>query len=90
MSEESAPLPRLRPPVSSAQLRLVIANIETRINLKNLEDDTPLKDAGADSLDFFNFILAVEDVCSIVIPSEDIYRVNTLGGMARYLNGRLS
>lgn len=55
-----------------------------------LRDDTLFKDAGADSLDLFNLILAVEDKYHIRIPSEDLYRVNSLAAIAEYLIERLS
>lgn len=90
MPQESGPLLRIRVPVSPVLLREIISHIETRIDLKKLKNNTPLNDAGADSLDLFNFILAIEERCGIVIPSEDIGQVNTLDGMARYLNERLS
>jgi len=90
MTQEPGPFFRIAVPVSTALLRQIIAQLDTRINLKKLKDNTRLRDAGADSLDLFNFILAIEERCGIVIPSEDVGQVNTLDGMARYLNEKLS
>jgi acyl carrier protein len=90
MSQLSDPLPRPTLPVTSAQLRQLIGGIDTRINLKQLKDNTPFRDAGADSFDLFTIILAVQDAYAIVIPDGDIGNVNTLDNMAKYINGKLS
>lgn len=77
-------------PVTTRQLRDVIAGADTLVKIDQLKDATPFRDAGADSLDFFNVIMAVEDAYHLRIPSEDIGNVTTLKSMAAYLNQRLS
>jgi acyl carrier protein len=67
-----------------------MAGVDLRIDIRRLRDDTLFKDAGADSLDLFNLILAVEDEYHIRVPSEDLYRVNSLAAMTEYLIERLS
>jgi acyl carrier protein len=87
---ESTPLnsgPATR--VSAAQVRQIIASIDTKIDIPKLKDQTRFRDAGADSLDFFNIIIAIEDAYGVVIPSEDLRLTNTLEKMAEYLNSRL-
>jgi len=90
MSESSSSHSGPSAPVSTAQLRKIIASIETRIDLGKLKEETRFKDAGADSLDFFNIIIAIEDSFGVVIPSGDLGQANTLGKMAAYLNSRRS
>lgn len=77
-------------PITTGQLRNVIANADTLIKVGKLKDSTPFLDAGADSLDLFNIILAVEDAYGLRIPSEDIAQAANLDHLAAYLNQRLS
>jgi acyl carrier protein len=89
MAPQSAPVHRATRPVSTAQLRELLTTIEMPVKLNQLKDKTLFKDAGADSLDFFNLIVAVEDAYGITIPSDHLSLVNTLNGLAHYLNDRL-
>jgi len=68
----------------------LIAGLDTVVKFRELKDDTPFGKAGADSLDVFNIVIAVEDRYGIAIPSDRLGSVNTLGKMAGYLNERLS
>jgi acyl carrier protein len=77
-------------PVSPAQLREFIAGIDTLIDLKKLEDDTPFRDAGADSLDFFTLVIAIQETYGITIADNDIGKATTLAKLANYLNERLA
>jgi acyl carrier protein len=72
--------------VTPAQLRHLIAGIDTLIDIIKLKDNTPFRDAGADSFDFFTLILAVQDAYRITIPDEDVGKISTLDALARYLN----
>jgi acyl carrier protein len=90
MAQASAPLPRRTVPVSTAELRELVAGIDTVADLKKLKEETPFQDAGADSLDVFNLIVAVEDTYGIVVPSDHLGQVNTLAKLANYLNERLA
>lgn len=89
MTQASASPRRPTPPVSTTELREVIAGIDTMIKFSELKDNTPFRDASADSLDFFNLVLAVEDAYGIKIPSDHLGQVNTLDSLAIYLNERL-
>jgi len=42
-------------------------------------------DLGADSLDLFQLIMALEDEYSIEIPSEDLEQLTTVGAVMNYL-----
>lgn len=42
-------------------------------------------DLGADSLDIFELVMALEEEFGIEIPSEDIENVNTVGDVINYL-----
>ncbi len=89
MSQLSDSIPRLTPPVSTDQLRELITGNDTMIDPKKLKDTVSFLDAGADSLDFFNLIVAIQEAYGITIPDSDLSQVNTLDKLARYLNARL-
>jgi acyl carrier protein len=89
MLQPSTSLPRPALPVTTAQLREIMAGIDTVLDLDKLKDTTRFLDAGADSLDFYNLIVAIEETYGIVIPDADLNKVNTLYKLASYLNERL-
>jgi acyl carrier protein len=75
-------------PVTSEQLRQVLARLDTLIDFKSLKEDTPFRNAGADSFDFFTLILGIQEEYGITIPDEDIGKVRTLASLTQYLNVR--
>lgn len=86
MSQHSELFLPPKPHVTPAQLRHLIAGIDTLIDLSKLKDNTRFRDAGADSFDFFTIILAIQDAYTITIPDEDIAKISTLDALAGYLN----
>ena len=45
-------------------------------------------DLGADSLDLFELVMALEDEYSVEIPSEDLEKLATVGDVVEYLKKR--
>ena len=45
-------------------------------------------DLGADSLDLFELVMALEDEYSVEIPSEDLQNLLTVGDVMNYLKGK--
>lgn len=45
-------------------------------------------DLGADSLDLFELVMALEDEYSVEIPSEDLEKLATVGDVVEYLKGK--
>ncbi len=43
------------------------------------------EDLGADSLDLFELVMALEDEYSVEIPSEDLEKLTTVGAVMDYL-----
>ena len=43
------------------------------------------EDLGADSLDLFELVMALEDEYSVEIPSEDLEKLATVGDVVNYL-----
>ena len=81
--------PHLARPVSSEQVRQLLGTLDTVIDMQKLTDQTRFLDAGADSLDFFNIIAAIQDAGQITIPDNELEQVNTVEKLVRYLNTRL-
>lgn len=51
-----------------------------------ITEDTSFKDdLGADSLDIFELVMALEEEYGIEIPSEDLENVTTVGDVMKYL-----
>jgi acyl carrier protein len=76
-------------PVSPAQIRALIASLDTVIDVKRLKDTTPFFDAGADSLDFFNIIAEIQIASGLVIPNNDIEQVGNIESLVSYLNAKM-
>ena len=43
-------------------------------------------DLGADSLDIFEMVMALEDEYEIEIPTEDLEKITTVGDVINYIN----
>ena len=46
------------------------------------------EDLGADSLDLFELVMALEDEYSVEIPSEDLEKLVTVGDVMEYLKAK--
>lgn len=44
------------------------------------------EDLGADSLDLFELVMALEEEYSVEIPTEDLEKILTIGDVIAYLN----
>ena len=54
-----------------------------------ITSDTSFKeDLGADSLDLFELVMALEDEYSVEIPAEDLESLATVGDVMNYLKGK--
>ena len=55
----------------------------------SINEDTSFKDdLGADSLDLFELVMALEDEYNIEIPAEELTELATVGDVIEYLRGR--
>ena len=53
---------------------------------ESIQPETSLKeDLGADSLDLFELVMALEDEYSVEIPSEELQELTTVGAVIDYL-----
>ena len=55
----------------------------------SITEETSFKDdLGADSLDLFQLVMAMEDEFKGEIPSEDLEKLNTVGDVMKYLTDK--
>ena len=66
--------------IISEQLNLDAADITPETSFKD--------DLGADSLDLFELVMALEDEYNIEIPAEELTELATVGDVIEYLKGR--
>lgn len=83
------PAPRLVRPVSSTEIRALLSTLDTIVDMHKLTDQTRFLDSGADSLDFFNIIAAIQEAANITIPDNDLEQVGTIEKLVQYLNVKL-
>lgn len=72
-------------------LEKVITIIQEQLNLEGVsitEDSSFKDDLGADSLDLFELVMALEDEYSVEIPSEDLQELLTVGAVMNYLKDK--
>ena len=53
-----------------------------------LTAETTFESLGADSLDLFELVMALEDEYNIEIPAEELTELATVGDVIEYLRGR--
>lgn len=46
------------------------------------------EDLGADSLDLFELVMALEEEYNVEIPSEELEKITTVGAVIEYLKGK--
>ena len=72
----------------SEKIKSIIAS---QLNIS--EDQVTLEanfkdDLGADSLDLFEMVMALEDNYGVEIPSEDLEKITTVGAVVDYLKAK--
>ena len=69
-------------------LKKIVAE-QLNIEEESITEETSLKDdLGADSLDLFSIVMAIEETYDIELPAEELNGVATLGELMEYLKGR--
>ena len=70
------------------RMREMIAE-QLNCEAETITADTSFKDdLGADSLDLFELVMALEDEYNIEIPAEELTDLETVGDVIEYLKGR--
>ncbi|MCI8418357.1 MAG: acyl carrier protein [Lachnospiraceae bacterium] len=63
---------------------LIAERLNTEENMVT-EDASFKDDLGADSLDLFELVMALEETYGVDIPAEDLQELNTVGDVMNYL-----
>ncbi|MDO4633667.1 MAG: acyl carrier protein [Eubacteriales bacterium] len=67
------------------EIRTIIAE-NLNVDAEKITETTSFKaDLGADSLDLFEMVMALEDQFDIEIPSEDLEQIQTVDEVIRYI-----
>ena len=70
------------------KMRPIIAE-QLNVQESEIKENTKLKeDLGADSLDLFELVMALEEEFGVEIPSEDLGSIVTVGDVITYLKNR--
>ena len=70
------------------KMREIIAE-QLNCEAESIQMETSFKeDLGADSLDLFELVMALEDEYSIEIPSEELQDLTTVGSVVEYLKSK--
>ncbi len=57
------------------------------VDVAQITEESSFKDdLGADSLDLFEMVMALEDEYEIEIPTEDLEQISTVGDVVNYIN----
>lgn len=68
-----------------AHIKLHIA-AHLEIDVDIIEDDTPIAELGADSLDVVEFLTKLEETYGVYVPDEDITSLKTPRLVAEYID----
>ncbi len=70
------------------RMKEIIAE-QLSVEAEDIKMETSFKeDLGADSLDLFELVMALEDEYSVEIPSEDLEKLLTVGDVVNYLKDK--
>ena len=62
---------------------------ELGVNAEEITAETSFKeDLGADSLDLFEMVMALEEEFNVEIPTEDLEGIQTIGDVEAYIQNR--
>ena len=70
------------------KMKEIIAD-QLSVDADTITEDSKFKeDLGADSLDLFELVMALEDEYSVEIPAEDLEKLTSVGEVMDYLNAK--
>ena len=62
---------------------------QLNVDAENVKEASSFKDdLGADSLDLFELVMALEEEYDVEIPAEDLEELTTVGAVMDYLKGK--
>ena len=70
--------------LTTEQIRQAIKAADVNIDASSLAEDKPFKDAGLDSLDFYNIIVELQEMTGITVPDEEIDQLESIAKVRAY------
>ena len=62
---------------------------QLNVEVEDVTEESSFKDdLGADSLDLFELVMALEEEYDVEIPAEDLEELTTVGAVMEYLKGK--
>ena len=74
--------------VTQNDILSIVENAGISAPVSKINGATPLREAGVDSLEMMNILLAIEEKFGIKIPDDEIDRLGTVDSIVNYLRGR--
>jgi acyl carrier protein len=76
--------------ISSTQIRALMLTIPSWAKaLPNIEDSTPFPDCGVDSLALLELVSELQRVYGVEISDDEVEKISTIAGAARYLSDHM-
>lgn len=72
--------------LTSDQIRAAVAEVVAGFDAATLPDGQTFKDAGIDSLDAINILLALEEAHGVHIPDADVKQCDSIQAILAYVN----
>ena len=74
--------------LTTEQIRQAIKAADVNVDASALPEDQSFRDAGLDSLDFYNIVVELQEMSGITVPDEDIDRLETIASVKAYFAGK--
>lgn len=74
--------------ITIEQIKNVLLENVTDINIEAIPENGRLRDYGIDSLDYYNIIIELQTLGGIEVPDADIDRLNTINEIYKYFQER--
>jgi len=71
--------------MTSKDIREILERVVVGIDLELLNDDELFSEFGIDSLDYMNFLVAIEVRYNVKIPDEDLDDCNSISKLLNFL-----
>ncbi len=74
--------------VTTEEIRNIVEEAETMVEMDTLVNDVPLTDQDVDSLDMANILLLIEEKYDIKIPDEDMSQIQSIDDIVTYISAK--
>jgi len=74
--------------VTTEEIRSIIEEAETMVEMDTLANNVPLSEQDVDSLDMANILLLIEEKYEIKIPDEDISQIQSIDAIVTYISAK--